>query len=286
MSNTPHVPMDDAHLKQYAANAARELKLEGAVSCRALSRELKAGLKRVRRTQEALNLWSAGQTTVPGAVEWLLDNHYLAARAGEEARRTLKSGRPLRGDGAGEPLLWACARSALWAVPGLDTARLALFLQGFQSVLPLTERELSLLVSALAGVVVERLSALCGDPSALQKGRVAPEEMAKIFTALRALEGAGWSRLLEEASQVEGILAQDPTGHYPGMDGDTRRRYRQRPPGGGGGAPPPPPPPGGGRGGPEGPYGRGRRRPPGPGAGPQGGPPYRMVPLPGAPGPA
>lgn len=113
-------------------------------------------------------------------------------------------------------------------MPGLDTARLALFLQGFQLVLPLTERELSLLVSALAGVVVERLSALCGDPSALQKGRVAPEEMAKIFTALRALEGAGWSRLLEEASQVEGILAQDPSGHYPGMDGDTRRRYRQR----------------------------------------------------------
>ncbi len=226
--NTPHVPMDEARLLKYAANAARSLKPSGAVPCRALASRLRENLEAVQGAAARLTDWAAGQKAVPGAVEWLLDNHYLAARAGEEARRTLKSGRPLRGDGAGEPLLWACARSALWAVPGLDTARLALFLQGFQSVLPLTERELSLLVSALAGVVVERLSALCGDPSALQKGRVAPEEMAKIFTALRALEGAGWSRLLEEASQVEGILAQDPTGHYPGMDGDTRRRYRQR----------------------------------------------------------
>ena len=97
MSNTPHVPMDDAHLKQYAANAARELKLEGTVSCRALSRGLKAGLKRVRRAQEVLNLWSAGQTTVPGAVEWLLDNHYLAVREGEQAREAFKGGKPLRG---------------------------------------------------------------------------------------------------------------------------------------------------------------------------------------------
>ena len=37
MSNTPHVPMDDAHLKQYAANAAKELKLSGTVPCRRLS---------------------------------------------------------------------------------------------------------------------------------------------------------------------------------------------------------------------------------------------------------
>ena len=49
--NTPHIPMDDAHLKQYAANAARELKLEGTVSCRTLTRGLKADLKQVRRAQ-------------------------------------------------------------------------------------------------------------------------------------------------------------------------------------------------------------------------------------------
>ena len=102
--NTPHIPMDDAHLKQYAANAARELKLEGTVSCRTLTRGLKADLKQVRRAQEALNLWSAGQTTVPGAVEWLLDNHYLAVREGEQAREAFKGGKPLRGSREGGAL--------------------------------------------------------------------------------------------------------------------------------------------------------------------------------------
>ncbi len=228
MSNTPHIPMDDAHLKQYAANAARELKLEGAVSCRALSRELKAGLKRVRRTQEALNLWSAGQTALPGAVEWLLDNHYLAVREGEQAREAFKGGKPLRGSRGGDVLLRRCARSALWAAPDLDQKRLALFLEGFQSVCPLTERELSLFVPALAGALVERLADLCTDLDALKENRVPPEEMGPIFTALRALSGTEWSALLEGASRVERVLNQDPSGHYPHMDEDTRRRYRQR----------------------------------------------------------
>ena len=226
--NTPHIPMDDAHLKQYAANAARELKLEGTVSCRTLSRGLKADLKQVRRAQEALNLWSAGQTTVPGAVEWLLDNHYLAVREGEQAREAFKGGKPLRGSREGGALLQRCARSALWAAPDLDQERLALYLEGFQSVCPLTERELSLFVPALAGALVERLAGLCGDVSALKENRVPPEEMGPIFAALRALSGTEWSSLLEGASRVERVLNQDPSGHYPHMDEDTRRRYRQR----------------------------------------------------------
>ena len=80
--NTPNVPMDDAHLKRYAANAAKELKRSGTISCRALSRKVKADLKTVCRAREALNLWSAGRSALPSAVEWLLDNHYLAVREG------------------------------------------------------------------------------------------------------------------------------------------------------------------------------------------------------------
>ena len=53
MSNTPHVPMDDAHLKNYAANAARGSKAEGTVSGRVLSRALKRDLDRIRRAREA-----------------------------------------------------------------------------------------------------------------------------------------------------------------------------------------------------------------------------------------
>ena len=228
MSNTPHVPMDDAHLKNYAANAARGSKAEGTVSGRVLSRALKRDLDRIRRAREALDLWSTGQSALPGAAEWLLDNHYLALREGGRAREALRGGGPLRRTGSGDAILQRCAQSALWAVPDLDQSRLALYLEGFQSVCPLTERELSLFVPALAGALVERLAGLCGDVSAFKENRVPPEEMGPIFAALRALSGTEWSSLLEGASRVERVLNQDPSGHYPHMDEDTRRRYRQR----------------------------------------------------------
>ena len=228
MSNTPRVPMDDAHLKKYAVNAAKDIKLEGAASCRALSRQLRAGLRRVRRAQEELNGWSAGQTALPGAVEWLLDNHYMAVREGERAREALKGGKPLRGAAGGGSLLQRCAQGALWAAPDLDQGRLALYLEGFQSVCPLTERELSLFVPALAMALVGRLAELCGGLNALKEDQVPAEEMGAVFAALRALSGAEWTALLEGASRVERVLARDPSGHYPHMDEDTRRRYRQR----------------------------------------------------------
>ncbi|NBI10788.1 hypothetical protein D1641_12300, partial [Colidextribacter sp. OB.20] len=226
--NTPHVPMDAAHLKKYAANAAREIRLGRTVSCSALSRGLKADLKKVCRARESLNCWSASQTSLPGAAEWLLDNHYLALREGERARAALKGGRPLRAVGRGSALLEHCVRGMLWAVPDLDQDRLEIYLEGFQSVCPLTERELSLLVPALAGALTEQLARLCGDLEALKEDRVSPEGMKAVFTAFRTLSGAEWTALLEGASGVERILNQDPSGHYPRMDEDTRRRYRQR----------------------------------------------------------
>ncbi len=228
MNMSPHVPMDDAHLKNYAANAARELKPRGTVSCRALSRAVGRSLKQICRTREALNLWSASQTSLPGGVEWLLDNHYLAVREGERTRAALKGGGPLRAVEQGSALLESCVRGMLWAVPGLDQEKLALYLEGFQSVCPLTERELSLLVPALSGALVEQLAELCGGLEAFKEGRVCPEEIGAVFTALRALSGAEWGTVLEGASQVERVLRQDPSGHYSRMDEDTRRRYRQR----------------------------------------------------------
>ena len=228
MSNTPHVPMDDAHLKNYAANAARGSKAEGTVSGRVLSRALKRDLDRIRRAREALDLWSTGQSALPGAAEWLLDNHYLALREGGRAREALRGGGPLRRTGSGDAILQRCAQSALWAVPDLDQSRLALYLEGFQSVCPLTERELSLFVPALAGALAERLAQLCGDLEALKEDKVPPEQMGAVFNALRALSGGEWTALLEGASRVERVLVQDPSGHYPHMDEDTRRCYRQR----------------------------------------------------------
>ena len=222
------VPMDDAHLIQYAVNTAKAVKPVGRRSARALSGQVKRDLTRCTQVREGLSAWSGGEKEPPGAVQWLLDNYYLALREGEQARRCLRSGGSIRSAQPGGSVLQVCARGALWAVPELEEERLGRYLEGFQSVLPLTERELSLLVSALAGVLLERLGSLCADGEKLKAGQVEAEEMGQIFTALRALSAGNWGKLLEGASQVERTLAQDPSGHYPQMDEDSRRRYRQR----------------------------------------------------------
>ena len=117
--NTPHVPMDDAHLQKYAANAAREAKTGRAVSCRALAKGVRANLKTVCRAREELNLWSAGQSALPGAAEWLLDNHYLARRVGVDAAAALRRGKCVRRS-VDESVVQVCARGAVWAAPELD----------------------------------------------------------------------------------------------------------------------------------------------------------------------
>ena len=74
MSNTPNVPMDDAHLRNHAMNAARELKPLGAVSVRKLERTIRSSLRQTEACCRRLIQWSAGRTTLPPAVEWLLDS--------------------------------------------------------------------------------------------------------------------------------------------------------------------------------------------------------------------
>ncbi len=228
MSNTPNVPMDDAHLTNYALNAARELKPKGMVPIHGLSRQLRSGLNEIEGVCRRLSVWSEGEATLPPAVEWLLDNRYLALREGQEAMRTFRHGRPLRGTKQGNALLMGCAQGALWAVPDLESGRLVRYLEAFQEVCPLTERELSLLISALAGALVERLAWLCAEEDKLKSGQVDPGTFEMLFTALRALSSGNWGPVLERASRVEEILRQDPSGHYPDMDDDTRRRYRQQ----------------------------------------------------------
>ncbi len=220
------VPMDDAHLVQYAVNTAKAVRPAGIRSARVLAREVKENLARCARVQEKLSAQN-GEEELSGGARWLLDNYYLAAREGEQARRCFQQGGTLRGTQPGNSVLQVCARGALWAVPDLEAQRLRCYLEGFQSVCPLMERELSLLVSVLAGTLLERLGGLCAGLEGLDE-RAGEEEMAQIFQALRALSEIDWGTLLEETSQVERLLSQDPSGCYPQMDEESRRRCRQR----------------------------------------------------------
>ena len=86
-SNTAHVPMDEPHLSRYGANAARALELEGAVRPGTVAREMRRALAEVERARQELARWAEESGRTPGAVEWLLDNAYLAAREGRMAER-------------------------------------------------------------------------------------------------------------------------------------------------------------------------------------------------------
>ena len=163
MNNTPHVPMDDSHLVNYAANAGRSLEPRGQVPVRGLAKGLRRDLRAIERACQKLSGWSGEEGPLPPGGEWLLDNHYLAVREGQQALQVFRrEGRKtLRGTGREESLLEGCVRGALWAVPNLDSGRLERYLEGFQQTRPLTEGELSLLVSALAAGLVGNLARLC-----------------------------------------------------------------------------------------------------------------------------
>ena len=130
-SNTAHVPMDEPHLSRYGANAARALELEGAVRPGTVAREMRRALAEVERARQELARWAEESRRTPGAVEWLLDNAYLAAREGRMAERAFRRGRPLRRCRNGQSVLQCAARTALWAVPDLDRRRLTVFLSAF-----------------------------------------------------------------------------------------------------------------------------------------------------------
>ena len=225
-SNTAHVPMDEPHLSRYGANAARALELEGAVRPGTVAREMRRALAEVERARQELARWAEESGRTPGAVEWLLDNAYLAAREGRMAERAFRRGRPLRRCRNGQSVLQCAARTALWAVPDLDRRRLTVFLSAFQSVLPLTERELSLLVPALTWALLCQLRGLCGDLAALREEQTGPAPFESVFAGLRALSDGDWGALLESESRVEAVLRQDPAGCYGSMEDATRRRYR------------------------------------------------------------
>ena len=225
-SNTAHVPMDEPHLSRYGANAARALELEGAVRPGTVAREMRRALAEVERARQELARWAEESGRTPGAVEWLLDNAYLAAREGRMAERAFRRGRPLRRCRNGQSVLQCAARTALWAVPDLDRRRLTVFLSAFQSVLPLTERELSLLVPALTWALLCQLRGLCGDLAALREEQTGPAPFESVFAGLRALSDGDWGALLESESRVEAVLRQDPAGCYGAMEDATRRRYR------------------------------------------------------------
>ncbi len=212
-------------LRALGREIGKKAVLSGASSGRWEAAKLRRAVKRIDLARRRLGEKSWDR--LPAAVEWLLDNAYLARREGMSAQEELKRAKRLR-RGENESYLLCVARAFSEAVPMVEKPALTLYLEGIQGERPLTEEELSLFLSALRGALCLRLAELCPQlETASEQGGLA-QTLEGIFTSLRILSTANWGPLLERSSPVEQILRADPAGAYSRMDEATRARYRQQ----------------------------------------------------------
>ena len=167
--------------------AARALPATGRRSGRRAAKELRRELEQVERTRARLS--RQDQERLPQAVEWLLDNAYLAQREGRESVGDLRRGKRLR-QVTDELYLQALCRALVQECSVIEVEPLAEFLEGVQSERPMTEEELSLFIPAMKGELCRRLARLCQSLDRDPEGEGLAGEMEAVFTSLRTLSAA------------------------------------------------------------------------------------------------
>lgn len=216
---------------QLGEETAAAVRLEGWSSGRRTIQRIRGALNRIQHVRDQAEAWSTGRREIPQAVEWLLDNWYLAQKEGGEAIGAFRRTGQLRcvKQSGGRELLIERLAYGLASSGQLSGRAFSAFLEGFQRVHSLTERELSLVVPALRAAFIERLADACDRLGYQDSGsEELTEELERVFTAFRTMAGLNFGRLLERASRVEQALRQDPAGYYEEMDDETRIRYRNQ----------------------------------------------------------
>ena len=210
-------------LPSFGESTARRLQLSGEAPAKRTARELNAALARIGRIHSQLESKYRAASEVPGAAEWLLDNWYLVQREGRYAIEELKAAGRLRNTSDGPLLTEACGALVRSGMGEITAERIEAFITGFQTVLPLSRTELSLLVPGIKAALVKEVADICtAGPDKRDK------ELAAIITSLRLLGNLDLSELLERVDLTEKIFRQDPAGIYPLMDERTRDLYRRR----------------------------------------------------------
>lgn len=233
MEHRTDVFIDDQTLAQLGEETARGMRVDGFVNGRTISRSAKSHLDTLCCVRDRI-----GKVPSPSQpAQWLLDNCYLVQREAGEAAVSFRRAGKLRAVRSRElrvPLILALSEVLLQtAGESLNRHRLEIFLTGFRKVLPLTERELSLLIPALKIALAKQMTGQCPMVEAVCTEHESEQEsclgriMENLFRILRLLSTTDFTLLLETASGVEAVLKRDPAGVYPNMDDDTRRRYRQ-----------------------------------------------------------
>ena len=222
------VYIEASKLSAYGESTARLLAPDSTESSAKISADVRRALRGILSSHDALKLKWQDQVGAPGAVHWLLDNHYLARREGLSAAQALSDGTPLRFSKGECVLLSLCTAFLRSGECELSIQRLEAFLQGFQKLIILSRAELSLLITALRAALVLELDRACKALSGSKPTDGIERTFSHIFSSLRFLGTADLTSLLENADYIEQTLRRDPSGVYPLMDEETRGHYRRR----------------------------------------------------------
>ncbi|MDE6108282.1 MAG: hypothetical protein K2F83_06390, partial [Oscillospiraceae bacterium] len=190
---------------------------------RKVAREGAQALEQIKETQRRLE--KRAWNPMPTAVEWILDNAYLALREGNLAGEEFKHSRYLRRTKQ-TAYLRAVTDCLVGAVPNPKEDELLEFLKGLQETGPLSEEELSLFLPGLRVALCCRLAQLCQQVEVRPDDENAANQLSAIFDGLRTISTSNLGPTLERSSVVEQILRRDPAGAYEKMSEETRAYYR------------------------------------------------------------
>jgi cyclic beta-1,2-glucan synthetase len=227
------------------AKAAGALPVLGWCSATALARDGKRQLRNIKQVR--WRFMERDGNEFQTAIEWLLDNWYLAQQEGASGISAMGHAGKMRETAVDEerrlPLLCALADGWLDSGASLTSENLVIFLKQVQETLPLSEKERALFLQVVRLRLLAQLNQWCvllqnacgEEQSDDPEGRKKQEEtarrlelgMERIFTGLRMLSTTDFSKAMEQVSLVEQVLRQDPARIYPEMDESSRIWYRQ-----------------------------------------------------------
>ncbi|HIS43900.1 MAG TPA: hypothetical protein IAB47_00885 [Candidatus Scatomorpha merdigallinarum] len=200
-------------LSEYGEQIARRSQSCGSFPARREARRILREMERVLAAREESD---------EGAWRWICDNRYLVEREARCAAMDFSLREQLRAGGR-DALVCEAARELVARLGGdVDENEASAYFEGYQSVTPLTMRELELLPAAIKAGLVEIIAGetLSGSPS---EGIV-----SAAISSLRHFATADMTRFIEGADLVSRTFELDPAGAYADMDERSRALYRRR----------------------------------------------------------
>ena len=218
---------DDA-LFDFAAQSAKLLRPKGERSGRDEAAALRRSIAFIRRSHALIERRYGGKSSVPAALEWIIDNLYIIEREGASALEALRRARRLRQTGEGSVMLELCRALVRSGRGEVTESRCLEFLRGFQSVTVLRRAELYLFPAALRAALIEAVASVCRAMEFAAESEDFAPALERIFTALRLFSVLDLEELLDGADMTAELLRAEPDGIFSRMDSASRGEYLRR----------------------------------------------------------